>query len=469
MLVIEPIPINKLEKIMDCTTIWSAVQERLITKLDSDTYQRYLSGIVPLSFYPEKNQIILGVLNDFVALWLDSNYKEIIVEVLEKVLSQRIDIKFEPGHDINLNPQTNENKNGEKVHIRAVNEGTKTGPLQYRPDFTFDSFVIGNNNRICHAAALAVTKKPGKTYNPLFIYGGVGLGKTHLLQAVANEVTKTRKRTKIKYLTSEEFVNLYVEAMQKKCLPAFRRQLRSLDFLIIDDVQFFEGKVGSSEEFFHTFNTLHNTHKQMILASDRNPQDIQGMEQRLVSRFEWGLSAEILMPDLETRVAILKKKQERHTIKISDEILFLIAGRIGSNIRNLEGALTKLIMNISAFGGEMTVERAESLLKDKFESESSKLISIDTIQRKVADFYDIRLADMMSKKRPANIALPRMVAMYLTRQLTDNSLPSIGDAFNRNHATVIHAVDTIENRMESNASFKHTIGKISRKLHNFQS
>ena len=454
---------------MDCTTIWSAAQERLITKLDSDTYQRYLAGVVPLSFDSVKGVITLGVLNDFVALWLDSNYKAIVVEVLDEILVRKIDIKFEPGHDIALESQAKRNMKKQVNNQRSVHESREVREIYYRPDFTFDTFVVGNNNRICHAAALAVTKKPGKAYNPLFIYGGVGLGKTHLLQAVANEVAKARKRLKIKYLTSEEFVNLYVEAMQKKCLPAFRRQLRSLDLLIIDDVQFFEGKVGSSEEFFHTFNTLHNTHKQIILASDRNPGDIQGLEQRLVSRFEWGLSAEILMPDLETRVAILKKKQERHTIKISDDILFLIAGLIRSNIRNLESALTKLIMNVSAFGGEMTKDRAEELLKDKFESENSKLISIEAIQRRVAEYYDIRIADMMSKKRPANIAIPRMVAMYLSRQFTDNSLPSIGDAFNRNHATVLHAVDTIENKMKSNVSFKHTIGQISRQLHSYTS
>ena len=453
---------------MEFSTIWSAVKERLHSKLDTDTYERYLAGLVPLTFDSTKNLITLGVLNDFVALWLDSNYKDIIVDVLNEVVGQKINIKFEAGHEIASKSAANkgihDNPN-DSDSVEKTTDKMESSETQYRPDFTFDTFVVGNNNRIVHAAALAVAKKPGKTYNPLFIYGGVGLGKTHLLQAIANEVLKTRKRSKTKYLTSEEFVNLYVEAMQKKHLPSFRRHLRGLDFLIIDDVQFFEGKVGSSEEFFHTFNTLHNTHKQVILASDRNPQEINGLEQRLVSRFEWGLSAEILMPDVETRVAILKKKQEKHAIKISDEILFLIADQIQSNIRNLESALTKLIMNVSAFGGEMTKQRAEELLKDRFEFENSKLISIDTIQRKVAEFYDIRVADMMSKKRPANIAVPRMVAMYLSRELTNYSLPSIGDAFNRNHATVLHAVGSIKSKMKSSVSFKHTVGQLSRKLH----
>ena len=441
---------------MDVAAIWSQVEDRLTSKLDADTYSRYLAGVVPLSYDQENHAIKFGVLNDFVALWLDSNYKNIISEVLEEILGKRVEITFEGGHEIKIVC--------EKPTPSTLLEHESRKDSQYRPDFTFDSFIVGNNNRICNAAAIAVTERPGKVYNPLFIYGGVGLGKTHLLQAMANEMIKTRKKAKIRYLTSEEFVNLYIEAMQKKSLPTFRRQLRGLDMLIIDDVQFFEGKVGSSEEFFHTFNTLHNTHKQIVLASDRNPQDISGLEQRLVSRFEWGLSAEILMPDLETRVAILKKKQENHKFKVTDEILFLIAERIRSHIRNLESALTKLTMNISAFGGEMTKSRAEELLRDKFEAESARLLSIEAIQRKVAEFFDIRLADMTSKKRPSNIAVPRMVAMYLSRHLTSNSLPCIGDAFNRNHATVLHAVGAIEKRMTDNESFRHTIGQISRKL-----
>ncbi len=250
--------------------------------------------------------------------------------------------------------------------------------------------------------------------------------------------------------------------MQKKSLPIFRKQLRSLDVLIIDDVQFFEGKVGSSEEFFHTFNTLHNNHKQMVLASDRNPQEIVGMEQRLVSRFEWGLSAEILPPDIETRVAILKKKQENQKIKFSDEILFLIASKIQSNIRNLESALTKLIMNFSAFEYEITTERVEELLRDKFESETARSPTIETIQKKVAEYYDIRLADMTSKKRPQNIAFPRMIAMYFSRKMTNHSLPAIGEAFNRNHATILHAIDTIEKKQKESDNFRTSINQLQR-------
>jgi len=449
---------------MECVTIWKAVEEKLLTKVDTDTYERYLAGVVPLSFDPVKSEIRLGVLNDFVALWLDSNYHEIISEVLFDVLDKKIKIRFEGGHIPTCASESKPINGTKKSKARSTKGREEPVEYSYRPDFTFDTFVVGNNNRICHAAALAVAENPGKAYNPLFIYGGVGLGKTHLLQAIANDLCQRRKRAKVKYLTSEEFVNLYVEAVQKKSLPEFRRKLRGSDILVIDDVQFFKGKVGSSEEFFHTFNTLHNTHKQIVLASDRNPQEI-GLEQRLVSRFEWGLSAEIMPPDLETRVAILKKKQEKQSTKISDEILFFIADRIQSNIRNLESALTKLIMNITAFGCEMTKSRAEELLRDKFENESKKLLSIENIQRRVAEFYDIRLADMTSKKRPRNIAGPRMVAMFLARKHTNNSLPAIGDAFSRNHATILHAVGTIEKRMANDETFRHTVGQLSRKLY----
>ncbi len=450
---------------MECASAWIEVEKILLEKFDADTYERYLEGVVPLSFDSKKGLLCLGVSNDLMALWLDSNYKDIIADALYDLLKQKVNIRFEGGH---IKEASAKRKKRIEVKPSPKTENLKNKDAKQefpcRPDFTFDSFIIGNNNRISHAAALAVSKNPGKAYNPLFIYGGVGLGKTHLLQAIANEVSSRKKRAKIKYLTSEEFVNLYVEGMQKKTLLDFRRRLRSQDVLIIDDVQFFKGKVGSSEEFFHTFNSLHNAHKQIVLASDRNPQEISGLEQRLVSRFEWGLSAEILPPEVETRVAILKKKQETQTIKISDEILFFIADRIQSNIRNLESALTKLVMNISAFGGEMTKSRAEDLLRDKFENESSKLISIELIQRRVAEYYDIRVADMTSKKRPKNIAEPRMIAMFLSRKHTNNSLPAIGDAFNRNHATIIHAVSSIEKRMTANETFQHTVGQLARQL-----
>jgi chromosomal replication initiator protein len=451
------------------STTWKAARKLLKKQLDGDTFERYIAGIVPVSIDVDKAVATLGVVNDFTALWLDSNYKEIIGDALAQVLQQQVAVEFEAGHADAVPPAKNGGKGkgkgkGKKQKTEAISVEHDERLAKYRPDFTFDSFVVGNNNRICVAAAQAVASKPGRAYNPLFIYGGTGLGKTHLLQAIAIDVVSRRKRSRVEYLSSEEFVNQYIEALQNKRLPSFRRHFRSLDLLLIDDVQFFEGKVGSSEEFFHTFNTLHNAHKQIVLASDRTPQEMNGLEKRLVSRFDWGLSAQILPPDLETRVAILKKKQEQQNVKISDEILFMIARNIRSNIRNLEGAVTTLIMNISAFGYEMTAERAQELLQDKFDNEATHLLTIDTIQRRVAEYYDIRLADMTSRKRPQNIARPRMVAMYLSRQLTGQSLPTIGYAFSRNHATILHAINKVERDMDKDAEFANSVNTLVRQL-----
>ncbi|NQZ69338.1 MAG: chromosomal replication initiator protein DnaA [Lentisphaeria bacterium] len=447
----------------ECARFWYDVKNQLAQKVDEDSWDSYLSGIVPVSINEETCELVLGVLNDFVALWLDSNYKSLIEDEISTVKSKAYAITFVGGYKPEIEATE---KPVVRTHNTYVPQTTKIRVeqnLRIRPDFTFDNFVIGNNNKLCVAAAKSVTQHLGTSYNPFFVYGGVGLGKTHLLQAIANDVLKHHPHAIIEYHTSEEFVNLYVEAVQNNSLVAFRKRFRNADLLLIDDVQFFSGKVGSSEEFFHTFNTLHNAHRQIVLASDRTPHDI-GLEDRLVSRFDWGLSAEILAPELETRVAILKKKQETQTVKLSDEVLFLVASRIESNMRTLESALTILTMNVSALGSEMTVELAEELLKNKFENEAARMLTVDHIQKHVADHFDIKLADIISKKRPQNIAHARMVGMYLSRQLTDLSYPVIGEAFNRNHATIVHAVDTIRKKMAKDETFRSKIAMLTKYL-----
>jgi chromosomal replication initiator protein len=443
----------------ECESLWEKAKIELAEKLDRDSYDRYLAGIVPIKLDHESNTLHLGVLNDLLALWLDGNYKTLVAEVASELLRKAVGVRFESGYA--AAPPRVEPEKPTALNRSRAREVT---PSPFRPDFTFSDYVVGNSNRIAFAASTAVAKNIGKAYNPLFLYGGVGLGKTHLLQGIANAVYERRKRAKIHFLTSEEFLNDYVEALQTRKLPAFRARYRGCDVLLIDDVHFFEGKVGLQEEFFHTFNALYNNHKQIVLASDRMPQEIPGLEKRLVSRFDWGLSAEIMMPDEETRLAILAKKQERQKVKVPDEVLRLIAERIPSNIRTLESALSMIIMHVTAFGGEMTRERAEGLLRDKFDVEMARTITITNIQRKVAEYYDIRVADMTSKKRPNHIAFPRMVAMYLSRQLTDESLPQIGEAFNRNHATIMHAVSRIETRMDQDESFSAVVGTLSRQL-----
>jgi chromosomal replication initiator protein len=315
------------------------------------------------------------------------------------------------------------------------------------------------------AAARHVAQDPGKSYNPLFIYGGVGLGKTHLLMAIANEIQAIRSRARVEYLTSEDFVNRYVEALQNKTLPAFRQHFRGLDLLLIDDVQFFEGKVGTSEEFFHTFNSLQNHHKQIVLASDRTPKELNGLASRLLSRFEGGLSAEILPPgEVETRMAILRKKQEAQPIKLPDPVMALIAERIYSNIRNLEGALTRLVMHVSIFKQEMSVALATELLRDKFETEQGRILTATLIQRAVSEYFQVSVPDLLGPRRPKQIAMARMVAMYLARTMTQDSLPGIGRAFNRDHATVVHAVSAITSRMDTDESLRTAVTTLTRQL-----
>lgn len=455
------------------TEIWGNTQKILMRRLDMDSYERYIRDIVPLELDRDASSLRLGVMNDFVEGWLDANYRDIIQEALKEVTGEQHVVLFEAGHEAapattaspdTMIPEAPAPTPPKSKSASKSKKGDDDG-YQYRPDFTFDTFVEGSNNRICFAAAQAVCKKPGRAYNPLFIHGGSGLGKTHLLQAIANDFYCRRKRPKVQYLTSEEFLNLYVEALQNKTLPSFRRHFRSLDMLLIDDVQFFAGKVGLTEEFFHTFNTLHNAHKQIIMACDRPPREIAGLEERLVSRFEWGLSSEILPPeDFAVRIAILHKKQEQYGTPFPDDVLSFIAENIRSNIRTLESALKKLVMHASAFNEPITVELASQLLSDKFDSHSARQLSIESIQKRVSEHFDIRVGDMTSKKRPANIAVPRMVAMYLSRELTGKSLPVIGEAFNRNHATVINAVKTIERKMKADESLRSSVAVLTRQL-----
>jgi chromosomal replication initiator protein len=333
------------------------------------------------------------------------------------------------------------------------------------PRNTFESFVVGPNNEIAHAASLAVAQTPARTYNPLFIYGGVGLGKTHLMQAIGQYVWAKKKNTKVMYLSSELFINEFIDAIQHSNLVKFRKRYRQADLLLIDDIQFLGGKERSQEEFFHTFNTLFDGHKQIVLSSDRPASEIANLEHRLVSRFEWGLTAELQPPDIETRMAILRKKARTLQIKLRDEVFEFIANRIRSNVRRLEGALMRVASFASLSGKELTQEVVEHLLKDILQEEGRHSITIEQIQRRVAEHFDVRVADMTSKRRPASIAFPRQVAMYLARELTKASLNEIGEAFGgRDHGTVLHACKLVKRRMGEQDNIRQTISFIDSSL-----
>ena len=339
-------------------------------------------------------------------------------------------------------------------------------PAGLNPRNTFESFVVGHNNQIAHAACLAVSQSPARTYNPLFIYGGVGLGKTHLMQAIGQSVWAKKKNARVMYLSSELFINEFIDAIQHSTLVKFRKKYRQADLLLIDDIQFLGGKERSQEEFFHTFNALFDGHKQIVLSSDRPASEIANLEHRLVSRFEWGLTAELQPPDVETRVAILRKKARTLRIQLDDDVFNFLANRIRSNVRRLEGALMRVASFASlTCGRELTPEAIEHLLKDILQEEARNTITIEQIQRRVADHFDVRLADMTSKRRPANIAFPRQVAMYLARELTKASLNEIGEAFGgRDHGTVLHACKLVKRRMKEQDNIRQTISFIDSSL-----
>jgi chromosomal replication initiator protein len=330
---------------------------------------------------------------------------------------------------------------------------------------TFQSFVVGANSQFAHAASEAVAKKTGIGYNPLFIHGGPGLGKTHLMQAIGHEILKRSPGSRVIYLTCEKFTNEFIDAVRRGDIEKFRRRYRSTDVMLIDDVQFLVGKERSQEEFFHTFNTLLDGRNQVVLTCDRPACEIKNLEPRLISRFECGLTVEIQPPLMETRMAILKKKLIAWNVRLDDSILMFIADKIRTNVRRLEGALVRVATYGSLAGESLTVEKVEHLLRDLIREEASRQVSIDSIQKAVAEHYDVRLADMTSRRRPASIAFPRQVAMYLSRSLTKGSLMEIGEAFGgRDHGTVIHACKKVAGRLDDEPSLKEVIALIESQL-----
>ncbi len=468
---------------------WGDTSRQLKSILNEDTYDRWIAGINPVRM--DNRTLVLGVSNDVFSEWLNTNYRDVIREAFEKHTGLGVRVVFEGGHEPLVVDDFEEFRfqDGDDGDGDVVSEPSSMDALRsvsitdasavavglpshkrlnrgFNGHFSFDTFVVGENNKFAYAAATAVATAPGQSYNPLFIHGSTGLGKTHLQQAVAQNVLKRDSNVHVEYLTSEEFANHFINALRDRKLPTFRKRFRNVDLLLIDDVQFFSAKEQLQEEFFHTFNALYNNHRQIILTSDRPPHEINGLEKRLVSRFEWGLTTEVMVPDIETRVAILRKKQQEHAIQLGDEIIFFIADRIRSNVRRLEGALIRLVSFASMTGNEVTREKAIDLLRPILDEESSNSLTVQDIQRKVAEHYDIRLADMTSKRRPKNIAFPRQVAMYLSRTMTPNSLPQIADNFNRNHATVLHAVESISKKMNADEGLRNTVMRLERAIKN---
>jgi chromosomal replication initiator protein len=457
--------------------IWSSAQEQLRSMLSADTFNLWFAPLRATGM--EGDSVVLEVANDFCEVWLKDNYQGLLQDVLSIAAARQLRAKFVVASSQSPAPVPVTTPPAKKIELSAAPKpkpaaapahqeragANGNGEWSFNPKNTFETFVVGNNNNFAYAAAKAVAEAPGKSYNPLFLYGGVGLGKTHLLHAIGQHVASTKKGARVGYVSSEKFTNEYIDAIQNNSLVKFRKKYRQTDVLLIDDIQFLAGKERIQEEFFHTFNALHEAHKQIVLTCDRPASEIQGLEHRLVSRFEWGLVTDLQPPDVEMRQAILNKKAASMGVTLPDEIMSFLAHRIRTNIRRLEGALIRVASYASLTGKKLSVEVVEGLLREILHEEGRFSVNIEVIQKKVAEHFDIRLADMTSKRRPENIAFPRQVAMFLSRQMTENSLSTIGEAFGgRDHGTVLHACRLVKDRMEVDANVRQVVSYLEKQL-----
>ena len=447
----------------DTKIIWKKCCKHLKKILSDDVYDRWIAVIEPLEIV--ENTLLLAVANDFYKDWLEENYLPLINKSLVLICDENITAKINVDTNKFDNQKSDSKVNQQNISPLTIGTNNKVKP-NLNPNYTFDSFVIGINNQFAHAAAMAAATSPSRTYNPLFIYGDVGLGKTHLMQAIGNYVLSKKPRTKIKYKTCEAFTNEYIDALQNNKVSAFRKKYRKIDLLLIDDIQFLDGKNRLQEEFFHTFNTLFESHKQIILTSDRTPSELEGLAPRLISRFEWGLVTELLKPDVETRTAILRKKAESMKLVIDFELLDYLAEKITSNIRSLEGALIRVATYVSLTHQKITTGQIDELLKDLLTKEELSVVSVDLIQKTVADHFDLRVSDITGKRRSKDIAWPRQIAMHLSRTMTNQSFPSIGEKFERNHATVLYAHEQIDEKSKKDNKLLQTLKIIKEKISN---
>jgi chromosomal replication initiator protein len=434
-------------------SLWTEVSDRLKGALNDTTFGTWFGDVSAREL--NERAFVLSVPNDFTRDWIEGHFLDLIGAAVrdatgdDREISLFVEREVEPAGPV---------EDAQKQTARRAFEMSQK--------YTFDSFVIGSSNRFAHAAALAVAEAPAQAYNPLFIYGGTGLGKTHLLQAIGQYVGAHSRALSVRYITSETFMNDFINSLRDKRIEGFKQRYRNYDVLLIDDVQFFEHKERIQEEFFHTFNALYESGSQIVLSSDRPPRDIATLEERLRSRFEWGLITDIQPPDLETRIAILSKKVKTDGITVTDsEVLTFIASRISTNIRELEGALTRVIAFSSLTGRPMTVELAQEVLKDVFPQGEFAEVSISRIQETVSDRFGVSLEELCGDKRSQNIVYPRQVAMYLSRELTDSSLPKIGKEFGgRDHTTVIHATSKIARLIREDRSVYNLVQELTARV-----
>ncbi len=440
--------------------LWQETLEKLKNELSKPSFDTWLSSTRLLNI--DGDTLVISVPNEFAKDWLESRYAPMIRSSVQSVLGHSVSLRFILS--------TSEDTYRDDIILSepiSVSIPTPIEPVSnsLNTKYTFDTFVIGNSNRFAHAASLAVAESPAKSYNPLFIYGGVGLGKTHLMHAIGHHVLQRSPNTKVIYVSSEKFTNELIDSIRDENPEEFRNHYRNVDILLIDDIQFLAGKERTQEEFFHTFNALHEANKQIIISSDRPPKEIPTLEDRLRSRFEWGLITDIQAPDLETRIAILRKKAQMENLQVPNEVMVYIADKIRSNIRELEGALIRVMAFASLSSVPITPEVAIEALKDIIPANNTKQITISIIQESVARFFNLSPTDFKAKKRTRAVAFPRQIAMYLSRQLTDSSLPKIGDEFGgRDHTTVMHAHDKITQALINDPVLEKKINEMIQRI-----
>jgi chromosomal replication initiator protein len=419
--------------------LWDDVLAQIEPKVSRQSFATWFRPTTSQSLVG--NRLVVGVPNSQFKEWLSKNYLPIITEALTELDRANVDVVFE---DLSEQPQNTDDS--------LTRDGSSLNPK-----YTFESFVVGSSNQFAHAAARAVAEIPSKSYNPLFIYGGVGLGKTHLMHAIGHYILARQRRLNLLYISADRFINEMINAIRFDRLPAFRQKYRAIDVLLVDDIQFIAGKDRTQEEFFHIFNALHDSQKQLVISSDCPPRQIPTLEERLHSRFEWGLIADIQPPDIETKVAILRKKAEAEHVEIPENVSLFIASKVRTNIRELEGSLIRLIAYASLQGKEIDLALAQSVLRDLLLTEE-KPVTMEMIQKFVADHYNVKLTELRAKNNAKAIAVPRQIAMYLIKTLTDASLPEIGKAFGgKHHSTVIHSVRKIDHLRKTDTEFDRHI------------
>lgn len=439
---------------------WDRIIDRLKTELSNPGFQTFFSGAFPESI--DGNVLTICVPNQFAKEWIHDHCEPFIAHVLAEDGIEHPVIQY-------------------KIHVPSADVGNEQLSIFSPPPlpvestqglgrkFSFDDFIVGHNNRFAYAASEAVSKAPAKAYNPLFIYGSVGLGKTHLLHAIAHDTKLRHPKLKIEFLSSEKFTNELINAIRDKKIDAFRTKYRHVDVLLVDDIQFLSGKEQTQEEFFHTFNDLHSNAKQIVLTCDRPPKEIPTLELRLRTRFEWGLIADIQPPEFETRIAILRKKTELFHLSISDEILHYIATQIPTNVREMEGCLTRISAYASLINTDITLAMASNVIKDMIGVKNEKPLTIQYIKRKIGDYFNVSTMDLISKSRTRDLAYPRQIAMYLARELTNASLPKIGEHFgNRDHSTVMHACDKVKAMIDTDPETRSIINVLISNIKNDQ-